>query len=201
LVNQKLTLYLVLAELLRRQRRPEDSTWEYLLFRPKTLPGEDSMHIGALSHAYLAELAPQTAMETSLANDLFLVELDLQRQRGYAEQCLLAEYRRIAADVLRGRGVFCIRMADPELDRADDLAKDLTSKDRDERNAAEAEIASFGYSLVEIRSRAYDEVSRTMAGYDDRIAALESRRRRLLEDYDKLKAKRSRPADVIEIRP
>ena len=157
------------------------------------------MHFQELSHAYSRELRPETPMETHLAHELALVELDLRRQRGFAEQLLLTSFHRIAADVLRGHGMYVAVLANPSLDNADEVSRKLLSKDFAERRAAEKELAEFGYSLDEILSRAYEDVSRSMQVHEDRIARLEIRRRRLLEDYDRLKAKRSRPTDVIEI--
>jgi hypothetical protein len=79
------------------------------------------------------------------------------------------------------------------------LAFDLVGSDPERAAAAAQVLQEFGLTLSEILAQAYSRVSGQVEMHEKKLAALEIRRRRLREEYDRLRAARAKPVEDAEI--
>ncbi|MCU4653741.1 hypothetical protein N8I71_12930 [Roseibacterium sp. SDUM158016] len=163
------------------------------------LPGEDLVAREQLKEAYLEELNPVTAYEWSLADQLANYEWEIMRHRRMRDATVLLKYQRLATNV--------IMEGDPnhdawvsEIDEETRLfALDLTSKDPQTRQEAEAaflqETQWHPHQLLALASGSSEEAKH----HDTKIADLERRRRALRKDYDELKVTHARVVEDAEV--
>jgi hypothetical protein len=165
-----------------------------LIPRAAALPDEDPTALDALRSAFLRELAPGTPYETVLAEDIVRLEWEAQRERRLRDACLTAKYREIALGVFAHGKVSDYTLGADKQDTENAFA--LVGSDPKAREQAEARLAEHGYSRSEVTAAAYQRVGQQVGVHDRNLADLERRRRRLREEYDKLKS--ARLAKVVE---
>ena len=61
------------------------------------------------------------------------------------------------------------------------------------------ELEKTGFNPSEILAEAYNEVRYAIEVHEYKLSELEIRRRRLREDYDRLKAARAKPVEDAEV--
>jgi hypothetical protein len=152
------------------------------------LPGESAADKAQLRAALLVELAPKTALEARLADDLVEYEWEILRHRSLRDAACRGEFRAIASNVL-GKGA----------PNSTARAEDLTQEDQallhelvceDPKAQAKAEEVFFERTSWEphhLLGMAVG-ISRRAQAHEERIVDLERRRRALLKDYREMKA-------------
>ena len=159
------------------------------------LPGERTADREQLRMAHLAELAPETAYERSLANQLVEYEWEIERHRRLRNASFLADYRSLATNLLVKKEMqFRLRGEDID-EQSLLLARDLVTSDPDVRGQAETDFLELtgwesSHALAVATGRA-----RSAFAHEEKIADLERRRRTLRKDYADLKEAR---ASLIE---
>ena len=161
------------------------------ILSPQLLPDESADSYEALRAALFADLAPVTASEHLLADQLVALEWETLRHRRLFASLLTAEFRRQAVDVFEPRSGSLIS-SDFRSGGAKELARALVSQDGGRRETALAALAEREITAEEIMAKAYQALARDLEPHERHIAESEVRRRRLREDYDRLKAANAR---------
>ena len=162
----------------------------------KFLPGEDREAFEAFRMALLEELAPRRVYERQLAENLVELEWEAVRFRNLRVDLVTAETRDGCARQIQ--------------DSINDFSLDISDKSKvaasaaigphgPEKEAAMATLADSGTTLDEMVARAYAKEIGTLSHIDRHLAEIEPRRRRLLDDYERLKSKRDRDIPDAEI--
>ena len=154
------------------------------------LPDEDAEEFARFSDSILQELAPTGSLQRHMAVNLVHVEWDILRHRRLLAAVLRTEFRRMSEGV-EERGV--PGHASMSFRRQADfkLGKSLLMHDA----KAEEVLNKMGVLRSEITAAAMAGRSETVAYHEARIADLERRRRQLLADLDRIKARKSLPED------
>lgn len=161
------------------------------------LPDEDLDEFTRLTDAFLQELAPVGVYQLHLATNLVQIEWDILRHRRLVAAVLRTAFRELAAGVAeKGRpGSTSTSFAvHSELH----LGQLLLANDAE----GEEILSQTGVLRSEITALAFAERSETVAYHEGRIADLERRRRHLLADYDRLRARkpvRDDADDAVEV--
>ena len=168
----------------RAQQTTENTAGQYLL------PDEDVEEFGRFSDAILQELAPQGAYQRHLAANLVHIEWDILRHRRLVAAVLRTEFRELAEGVTEngvpGRATISFAVHSEF-----NLGRSLLAHEAD----AEEVLNQTGVSRSEITAAAVLARRETVAYHEARMGDLERRRRQLLADYDRLKARKSLPDD------
>jgi len=151
------------------------------------LPGESAADKAQLRAAFLGELAPKTALEARLADDLVEYEWEILRHRRLRDAACRGEFRAIASNVL-GKGTPNFTARPEDLTEEDNtLLYELVCEDPEAQ--AKAEEVFFERTSWEPRhllGMAIGISGRAQA-HEERIVDLERRRRALLKDYREMK--------------
>lgn len=163
------------------------------------LPGERAVDKEQLRMQFLDELAPATAYERSLAEQLVDIEWEVLRHRRLREAAYLAAYRGRATSYLTKRNPERPLQKLPLTKDEIRLARDLVSADPKVR--ADAEEDFFAETECDPRHVLALAVGQATAAekHIERIADLERRRRALRKDYADLKAAAARDIEDAEI--
>lgn len=156
-----------------------------LLPRVLLLPGEDPTLLESLRAALLLELAPRSPYERLLAEDLATLEWEIYRQRRLRDELIRAQVRDLTKVVLSANETKDGRLS---VEEAAELASDLLRPDAKSAGVACQALERCGVTLGEIVARAHSRVSETVELHEKQISSLETRRRRMREDYDRLRA-------------
>ena len=162
----------------------------------KLFPGEDRGAYEAFRLVLLNELSPSTFYEEQMAENLADLEWEIVRYRNLRTTLVTAEARDASAKAIEKSVSLhsfkpskqSIAIAD-ELFKADGLGDEAATILRD----------SAGTNLDEIVARAYAKEIGTLSHIERHLADIEPRRRRLLDDYDRLKARRPQNIPEAEI--
>lgn len=161
-------------------------------------PGEDETAYQGLKQAFMADLAPGTPYETSLAQNLITLEWEAIRHRNLRDGLILAGYRDLAMGVFTD-GKVGIVFAAQKTEEAENSAFALVNPDAATRRAAEDELAEYQITPAEILAKAYARAGKSMDIHERKLADVEIRRRRLRDDFDRLKAARAKPIEDAEV--
>ena len=175
---------------------PEIGELEDLIPRPMLFPGENSIAYEDLRDALLGDLAPGAPYEQALAENLVTLEWEAIRHRRMRDTLIKAKARDLAV------GVFStgeVEEAFFPAEKHEMLGSALISADRKSAAKAAAALKKHDISLDEIFAKAYSRVSNQLELHEKKLADLETRRRRLRDDYERLKAARARPVEDAEI--
>ena len=163
---------------------PVNASSQYLL------PDEDLEEFTQFSNAILNELAPQGTYQRYLATNLVHIEWDVLRHRRLMAAVLRTEFRELAEGIAE-KGVPGRAAISFALHSEFKLGRSLLAHD----TKAEEVLSQTGVSRAEITAAAVLARRETVAYHEARMADLERRRRQLLADYDRLKARKSLPED------
>ena len=175
---------------------PEIGELEDLIPRPMLFPGEDSVAYEDLRDALLGDLAPGAPYERALAENLVTLEWEAIRHRRMRDTLIKAKARDLAIGVFSTREV---RDAFRPNETHKRLGFALVSADRKSAAKAAAALKKHEISLDEIFAKAYSHVADQLELHEKKLADLETRRRRLRDDYERLKAARARSVEDAEI--
>ncbi len=170
-----------------------------LLPRIRLFPGEDETSYEGLRAAFMLDLAPGTPYEMALAENLVTLEWETIRHRNIRDDLIIAKFRELAMDVFSGQSEFLNILGSEHSADVKELALALVDPDASIRGAAETELAARQITPSELIAKAYASVAKTVEIHERILAANENRRRRLRDDYDRLKAARASPVEEAEI--
>ena len=155
------------------------------------LPDEDPAEFTTFSDAILQELAPTGSYQQHMAMNLVHIEWDMLRHRRLLAAVLRTEFRRMAGGVEEsgdpGHASMSFSMRSNMQFGQLLLAQDAKG---------EAILTKAGVLRSEIAAAALVSRRETVAYHEARIADLERRRRQMLSDFDRLKARKTPPEDL-----
>ncbi len=161
-------------------------------------PDEDKTTYQALREMLFSDLAPVTPYEHVIAQNLVDLEWEAMRHRRFRDQLILSEYKKVAVELLgKSDGPLDFSLG-PSI-AARTLAHDLVSSDTEVRAAAEQQLTNRNISPSEVLAKSYQKRSKDLEPHDRKLAEVEVRRRRLREDYERLKASTARPIEDARI--
>jgi len=181
----------------RISRTPDVQSPQDLLrdiFSPNLLPDESAESYEALRAALFSDLSPEAPYEHLLADQLVALEWDVLRHRRLRDSLLRAEFREQAVGVFYEGSVGRVNDAYSATGSRNSAAQ-LVSRDPGTRETALSELSARQITPEEIMAKACQAIARDLEPHDNQIAEIEARRRRLREDYDRVKASRARPID------
>jgi hypothetical protein len=169
---------------------------------PKRAPilGEEPEGFEAFRDGLRGALAPLTAYECVLAENLIAIEWELLQQRRMRDASLRQTLRVSIAEAVvaveQSRQGKTARAVDDVAARAkaEALAERAVSNDPEVQAAAQAELVELGLLPIELMSGAYGKPHGPAQRHDDKVQELERRRRQVKQDYDALQ--RARPIDA-----
>jgi len=162
------------------------------------LPDEDPETHAALRDAILLDLTPGTPYERILAEQLVTLEWEALRHRRLRDSLLMAEYRDQSVGVFQEGDVGRIGSYRRN-ERAKDMAFNLVSTDENRRTEAMQALEVAEIMPSEILAKAYKALARDLDLHERHIAEIEVRRRKLRDDYDRLKTTRALPVEEAEL--
>ena len=157
---------------------------------------EDPIAYGDLRDALLGDLAPGAPYERALAENLVTLEWEAIRHRRMRDTLIKAKARDLAIGVF-STGKVCEAYHPDEVPER--LGFALVSADLKRAAKAAAALKNYEISLDEIFAKAYSQVAGQLELHEKKLAELETRRRRLREDYDRLKTASARSVEDAEI--
>ena len=182
-------------------KTPSDEAHAELLqhFLPtQLLPDEDPETHRALRDALFLNLMPATPYERILAEQLVTLEWEALRHRRLRDSLLMAEYRDQSVGVFQEGDVGRISSYRRN-ERAKDMAFNLVSTDENRRTEAMQALEVAEIMPSEILAKAYKALARDLDLHERHIAEIEVRRRKLRDDYDRLKTTRALPVEEAEL--
>jgi hypothetical protein len=170
-----------------------------LIPRMRLLPGEDDATFEDLRQALLGELAPSTPYQTAIAENIIALEWETHRHRALRDSLIRSSFRELAQCTRdNGKVGHNLRLGLVSQE-AKDFADALMSPTRTDTTQARNWLAQNNITVEEIVAVAYLKAGPALAPHERKLAELETRRRRLRQDYNQLKAARARPVTDAEI--
>lgn len=166
-----------------------------LIPRPVFLPDEDPLAYDALQGAMMRELSPGTTYETVLATDLVILEWEAIRHRRMRANLINAGFIDVVSDRLDQPR---FKHSEPS-ENAFETARALAGDDEALRSRAEEQLRERGWSVSEFVARGYEKALAAIEAHESREVEIENRRRRLREEFDRLKALRKRQCDAATV--
>lgn len=178
---------------------PNAKTVELLDLLPRIMlfPGEDKASFEDLRESFMIDLAPGTPYETALVENLVTLEWEAVRHRNMRDSQLRGEFRELSIGVFQNREIKNVFSFKSEA--AQDLALALLSSDLEQVGIAEEELENIGITPSEILAEAYRRKSNSIEVHERLLAEIEGRRRRLRDDFDRLKSTRGAPVEEAEV--
>ena len=162
------------------------------------LPDEDPETHRVLRDALFLNLIPATPYEHILAEQLVTLEWKALRHRRLRDSLLMAEYRDQSVGAFQEQKAG--RIHGFELDQdAKDMSFNLVSTDEKRRTEAMQALEVAEITPSEILAKAYSELASSLDLHERHVAEIEVRRRKLRDDYDRLKTARALPVEEAEL--
>ena len=156
-----------------------------LIHKITLLPDEDPMSYQGLRKAFIDDLAPGTAYERALAENLVTLEWEAFRHRRLRDHHLIAEYRDLAEGVFFEGKIAPVYFRDESSGLRQEskrLARGLISSDKQQHAEAIAALKSWSVQETEIMAQAYSNLTKSLEVHERQLADLEARRRRLRDE-------------------
>jgi len=162
------------------------------------LPDEDPETHRALSDAIFLNLMPGTPYERILAEQLVTLEWEALRHRRLRDSLLMAEFRDQSMGVFKEGEVGRV-YSFQQTQNAKEMAFDLVGTNKNKRTKAMQALEAAQITPSEILAKAYKELAGSLDLHERHIAEIEVRRRKLRDDYDRLKTTRALPVEEAEL--
>ena len=170
-----------------------------LIPRMRLLPGEDDATFEDLRQALLGELAPSTPYETAIAENIIALEWETHRHRALRDNLIRNRFREVAQETRDNGKTERNYGFESGTQEGKDFADSLMSPTGADTTEARNWLAQNNITVEEIVAVAYQKAGPALDPHERKLAELETRRRRLRQDYDQLKATRARPVTDAEI--
>ena len=157
---------------------------------PVLFRGEDNETYESLRDAFLADLAPQSAYERSLVEDLINLEWEKFRHRRLRDRLILNAARKEAARALDPASTAFGALEGPSAD-ARLKAEAFVGPAPVARQMIVDELREVNREPDEIIALAYQAVSEAVSVHERKLAEIEGRLRRLMRDIQDLRASRA----------
>jgi hypothetical protein len=164
---------------------------------PHILPDESKDLYDDLRLSLLNDLAPKTAYQSLLAEQIVQLEWDVLRFRRLRDSLLRSEFVELAMGVFQEGKIEKICIDTPQ-NEAIEAARDLGSSDPERQQSALEKISETGIQPQEIMARAYQALAKDLEQLERQIAEAEPRRSKLREQYDRLQASSALAIDEAE---
>ncbi|WPZ31682.1 hypothetical protein T8A63_19475 (plasmid) [Sulfitobacter sp. OXR-159] len=176
---------------------PLDAQQELLDQIPRLpiLPGENAAAFEDLRQALLSELNPSSPYQMSLAENLIALEWEIHRHRSLSEGLLRKHFREAAQEVWEKDLLGAFSQFGEASSEAKDFAEGLLDPLSEQSATSLAWLEERNIGVSEIAAAAYENAGRALVPHETKLADLEIRRRRLREDYDRLKVANTRPIE------
>jgi hypothetical protein len=170
-----------------------------LIPRMRLLPGENDATFEDLRQALLGELAPSTPYQTAIAENIIALEWETHRHRALRDSLIRSSFRELAEETRNGRTDGFNLEFEVASQEGKDFADALMSPTGADTTEARNWLAQNNITVEEIVAAAYQQAGSALDPHERKLAELETRRRRLHQDYDQLKATRACPVTDAEI--
>ena len=173
-------------------------TLQDLFPRITIFPGEDETSFEDLRQGFMLDLSPSAPYEIALVENLVTLEWEAIRHRKIRDQLVLTKFADLSVGVFQHgeiRSVF----GDNAEDDAYVNGNALASTDPEQRAIGMSALEKTGFNPSEILAEAYNQARHKIEVHEYKLAELEIRRRRLRDDYDRLKAARAKPVEEAEV--
>lgn len=167
------------------------------IYAPHILPDESEDDYDDLRLSLLNDLAPKTAYQSLLAEQIVQLEWDVLRFRRLRDSLLKSEFVELAMGVFKEGKIEKICIDTPQ-NEAIEAARDLVSSDPERRQSALEKLSETGIQPQEIMARAYQALAKDLEQLERQIAEAEPRRSKLREQYDRLQASAALSIDEAE---
>ena len=124
---------------------------------------------------------------------------ETHRHRGLRDNLIRSSFREFAQGTRDNRKVERNLGLGYSSEEGEAFADALMSPTQDDAAEARAWLAGYNIDIGEIVAVAYQQVSRALEPHERKLAELETHRRRLREDYDRLRSARAHPIADAEI--
>lgn len=169
-----------------------------ILPRITIFPGESETTFKDLRQAFILDLSPATPYETALADNLVTLEWETHRHRNIRDRLILTKLADLSVGVFQNGAIETVSRGEVEED-AFNYGNALASADPEQQAIGMSALEKTGFTPSEILAEAYRQVSGSIEVHEHKLAELELRRRRLRDDYDRLKAARAKPVEEAEV--
>lgn len=157
---------------------------------------ENAVAYEALRDTLMDHLAPVSPYEQAFANQLFELEWEMYRHRRMRDTVIKMRTRDLLIGVLATGKIRTVDKCDEE---HRDLAIALVNGDPERTPEAIVALESHKVTVGEVVAEAFSQVAHRIEPHEKALASRETRRRRLHEDYQRLKAARAKPIEDAEI--
>jgi hypothetical protein len=165
---------------------------------PQVLPDENADNFAYLRQALFQDLAPKSPYEQLLAEQMVALEWGAVRYRRLRDNLLKGEFRDISVGAFALGRIGLIHQSLKD-DTSKALSVDLVSQDEDRRRSALTVLAEKDIDPAEIMAKAYQKIAKDLEVFERQIAESETRRRKLREDYDRVRASRPKQVEDAEV--
>jgi hypothetical protein len=168
------------------------------IIAPDVLPDEDADNLAYLRQALLQDLEPKSPYEHLLAEQIVALEWDAIRYRRLRDNLLKRQFRDLSIGAFAIGSIGLVH-ASLKNEKSEALSADLMSPDGDRRQYALAVLAEKEIAPAEIMAKAYQTIARDLEVFERQIAESETRRRKLRDDYDRVRASRAKQVEDAEV--
>lgn len=180
---------------------PKSKTSELLDLLPRIMlyPGEDKATFEGLRQAFMLDLAPSTPYQTAIAENLVSLEWEIIRHRQIRDNLVRLNFRAVACENFVPKipgGVILQSDFNKEVKA---LANALMGGASEAKTKALALLKDNGAEVSEMVAIAYARASQSLEPHERKLAELEVRRRRLKEDFERLKTAQKPAIEDAEI--
>lgn len=175
-----------------------DALLQDLFPRITVFPGEDEASFEGLRQGFMLDLSPSTPYEVALVENLVTLEWEAIRHRKFRDRLILTKVEELAVGVFQNGEIETVWKGEKE-EEAVNNAFALVSTDPKHRAFGMSALEETGFDQAEILAEAYTQVRHKIEVHEYKLAELELRRRRLRDDYDRLKALRAKPVEEAEV--
>lgn len=165
---------------------------------PDVLPDENADNFEYLRQVLFQDLDPQSPYEQLLAEQMVALEWDAVRYRRLRDSLLRDEFREFSIGTFTFKRIGLARSIDEDK-KYETQARDLVAQDSKRRQSALNVLVDMEITPSEIMAKAYQSVAKDLEVFERQIAETEKRRRKLREDYDRVRGARAKQVEDAEV--
>jgi hypothetical protein len=165
---------------------------------PDVLPDEDAESFAYLRQALLQDLEPKSPYEHLLSEQIVALEWDAIRYRRLRDNLLKGQFRDFSIRAFETGSIGPVFRGFKN-EKSEALAADLVSADADRRQSALAVLVEKEIAPAEIMAKAYQTIAKDLGVFERQIAESETRRRKLRDDFDRVRGSRAKQVEDAEV--
>ncbi|WP_425045274.1 hypothetical protein [Primorskyibacter sp. S87] len=172
-----------------------------LIPRMVLFAGEDALSFEDLRQAFLLDLAPSSPYEITLAENLVALEWEVHRHRRIRDSLLRTQLRKFAEGTFEKGEVGTLGYGNYQTEEGSALTTIFLDRTSENHGVALRWLQDQGIDPGELLAAAYKSATKSLEPHERKLAELEIRRRRLREDFDRLKAVATPPIEDATLLP